>query len=505
MKPEESSLHPANDPRLLARHETYTDRPANDAEYLYRLADKMETDTQLRQVVYQKFYDGDLEFLMHDGQVKIWNKIKDNPDAAEVLILCSRQLGKSFVGLLIAIMHLCQPYGKRRPMVRMFCETQDQIKDIVQDNMDLILMIAPPGFIIRTKSEKRYRISCGELRLGLLSGARVNGKRGGNATLIITEESGFSPSETFKDAVENVLSPQLLRSEGKMIHITTSSKDEMHYVHRVIQPKTQDAGTFCNLTVYENPQLTDRQIIKAFEKVFDGTVEGWSREYLVKVVRSAMLTVVPEFIESVIQDSKEPGYAYWLTSIDFGGTKDKHGIILGYHDFKRAKDVVLAESLLDINTGTDKIIETAENLESDYIGMSKISHFRKVDAAGQLLVDLRAEGFKCSLPSKATGSFEAGVNQIRVSFIKETLEIHPRCKNLIKALRYGKLNKKRADFERHEEFGHLDILAALIYFLRHLNRSNPYPDNIDKTGATHHIREKEQKSSESIKKILNIF
>jgi len=507
VKPEESPLHPSNDKNLVNRHSEYSKRPANDPEYIYRLAEKMEIDEELRAVVYEQFYKGDLEFLMHDGQLEINRMMTSHPDEPEFLILCSRQLGKSFIGLLIALSHLARPFGKRKPMVRIFCETQDQIKDIVQDNMDLIMMVAPPGYIVRTKSEKRYQIGCGELRLGMLAGARVHGKRGGNATLIITEESAFSPSETFKDAVDNVLGPQLLRSEGQMIHITTSSKDELHHIHTVVQPKCQEAGTLCNLTIYKNPQLNDRQIIKAFIKIFDGTTESWEREYLVRVVRSTMLTVVPEFHEdNIVRETDQPVYSNWLTSIDFGGTRDKHAAVLGYHDFKRAKDVILAEYQLDINTGTDVIIEETEALESDYMASEVVSHMRKIDAPGQLLVDLRGNGFPCSLPSKAAGSFEAGINQIRMGIQGGTMEIHPRCINLIAALKYGKLNKQRTDFERHPKFGHLDIVAALMYFLRHLNRDNPFPANLGKSVISHHVRQGEDsQTDQGVMDMLNVF
>lgn len=502
---EDSELHPLNDSRLKSRHESYTKNAANDPEYIYRLAEAMEDDLELQLIVHEKFYQGDLSFLMHDGQIKIKKMLDDKPEEDEFLILCSRQLGKSFMGLLIALMHLSKLHGKRKPLVRIFCETASQIRDIVQDNMDLILLVAPPDYIKRTKSENRYKIGKGELRLGMISGAHVNGKRGGNATLILTEESGFSPSETFKDALDNVLGAQLLRSEGKLVHITTSSKDELHHIHHVIQPKCDLAGTLCNLTIYDNPQLNDRQIIKAFKKIFDGTTEGWEREYLVRVVRSMMLTVIPEFHENVVKEDDVPAYAHWLTSIDFGGTRDKHGMILGYHDFKRGVDVIIAELLEDINTGTNIILEKTLKSEKEHMPEEPVSHARKVDGAGQLLVDLRMAGFPCSLPSKAAGSFNAGINQMRLAVLNNTLEIHPRCTHLTNAMKYGKLNKKRTDFERHPIFGHLDILAACMYFLRHINHQNPYPANVGRSSQTHFLVEEKDKEKSAVESILNNF
>lgn len=477
MKALASPYHPLNDIRLKQRHSWYSNRPANDPDFIYRLADKINECVDTRNRIWEKIRSGDLTFLMHDGQIEILKTIGLNPEETEFLVLCSRQLGKSFSSLLIAIIHCSKLYGKKRPMVRIFCETEKQIKEIVEDNMSIIQTILPPDFIKHTRSEKRFKVGYGEIRIGLLAGARADSKRGGNATLVITEECAFSPSDTFKYAVDSVIGPQLLRSGGKLIHITTSSKDEIHYIHDVVQPKCDAKGTLINLTIYNNPQLTDKQIIDAFERCFDGTTETWEREYLCKVIRSTTLTVVPEFDESVINKRDIPQFAYWQTVLDFGGVRDKHGGLIGYHDFIRKKDVVCSERLLDINTSTSMIIKESQDMEEILTtkGITVVRHHRFIDAPGQVRVDLNASSFLCSGVSKGEGSFEAGIMDIRSGFIDGTLEVWPECEMLIKSLRYGKLNDKRTDFERHKIFGHLDILAALMYFLRHLNRQNPIP------------------------------
>lgn len=511
----ESEYHPLNDVRLTERKKWYSDRPANDPEFIFRLAEKMETDHRLREAVYSKFRRGDLTWLMHDGQKIIYNCIQEHPDEDEFLILCSRQLGKSFVSLLFAIMHCAitlkargerkkdSPRGAvssgRKPLVKIFCETEKQVKEIVEDNMTIIQMIAPPGYIKHTKSDRRFKIGNGEVRIGLLAGARVDGKRGGNATLIITEEGAFSPSETFKYAVDSVISPQLLRSNGRLLHITTSSKDELHHIHEVIQPKCKEKGTLINLTIYNNPQLTDQQIIKAFERIFDGTAETWMREFLCMVFRSTLLTVVPEFDPKIVNRSEVPAYAHWLSITDFGGVRDKHGGLVGYYDYNRNKVVICAENLMEINTGTSEIIKNMHEIESImHNPMYNItSHNRFIDAPGQIRVDLAKVDFNCGFVEKGDGSFEAGIFDIRNAVVNDQLEIWPNCEMLIKSLKYGKLNKNRTDFERHPVFGHLDILAALMYFLRHINKTNPFPMNYGKSNQSHFINKNARLSETS--------
>jgi hypothetical protein len=441
-------------------------------------------------MVHQKFKNGDLTWILHDGQKKILNCILNKIEEDEFLVLCSRQLGKSFTSLCIAIMHCAKKYkGKRKPLVRIFCETEKQVDEIVKDNMSLLQQLAPPQFIRHTKSERKFYVGLGEIRVGLLAGARVDGKRGGNATLVITEEGAFSPSETFKYAVDSIIGPQLLRSSGRLIHITTSSTDETHHIHTVIQPKCEQKKTFVNLTIYDNPQIDDGQIIKAFEKIFDGTTEAWQREYLCEIVRSAILTVIPEFTEAVQGKQNIPAHAHWLSVIDFGGVRDKHGVVLGYHDYNRKKDVICAELLLPVNTGTNIIVDKVKEIEAilEHNSFTVNSHSRFIDAPGQIQVDLTAVNFACAGVTKGEGSFDAMIRDLRLGFVNGTLEVWPECEWLIKCLKYGKLNTNRTDFERHPVFGHLDILAAAGYFLRHINRQDPFPYGFGKHSNSHFL------------------
>tara|TARA_R110000868_G_scaffold262381_7_gene520733 strand:- start:1816 stop:3324 length:1509 start_codon:yes stop_codon:yes gene_type:complete len=469
---EKHKLHPSNDLRLSQRHAQFTSNPANDPDFIYDLMDRCDREPEVERAVHDSFFDGDLTFLFHDAQIQIYNCLQSPKNL--FLVLCSRQLGKSFAILAMAIMHCCKPYGRRKPLVRIFCQTQKQINEITHDNMGLIEALSPPGFIQRTKSENRYKVGFGEIRLGMVSAAHVNGKRGGNATLVIIEEGGFTPSEDLKNAVQSVIGPQLLRSEGKLIHVTTSSEDDQHYIHTDIQPKCDLDGTLINLTIYDNPQLRDKQIINAWDLLGDVTGEKWSREYLCLVVRSMTLTVCPEFHDSSIYDFEPPKYLTWLTAIDFGGVRDKHGILICYWNFDLACFDVLDECLLPINTPTSLIRSTTLDLEKKW-GLDPSQVRRISDNPGQISVDLGVLGFYVTMPDKPAGSWEANISAIRIALTQKKLRVHRRCKMLAATLRYGKFNKKRTDFLRTEELGHLDLLATLMYGWRHKDESNPYP------------------------------
>jgi hypothetical protein len=327
----------------------------------------------------------------------------------------------------------------------------------------------------------------------MVSAAHVNGKRGGNATLVIIEEGGFSPSEDLKSAVQAVIGPQLLRSEGKLIHVTTSSIDDQHYIHTEVQPKCDLAGTLINLTIYDNPQLSDKQIITAWDLIDDDTGEAWSREYLCLVVRSLTLTVCPEFNDDDLYLFEPPRYLNWLTSIDFGGVRDKHGILICYWNFDLACFDIIDEALLPINTPTSVIRSTTLELESKWaVGLDAV---RISDNPGQISVDLGVLGFYVTMPDKPAGSWEANISAVRIAINQKKLRVHKRCKMLAATLRYGKFNKQRTDFKRTEELGHLDMMATLMYAWRHRDDSNPYPRLPEDYSRDTHYRAPEQTST----------
>lgn len=462
----------------------------------------MDEDPRVRDAVWEQFYLGDLSFLLHDVQLEI-KVIVDSEGVKEFLIFCSRQIGKSFLILVIAIEHCSRFHGRRKPLVRIFCETTTQIEDIVNDNMQLILALSPPGWIKRTKSENRWKVGVGEIRLCPLAAAHVHGKRGGNATLILLEEGCVSKSENYRRAIGNVINAQLTRSKGKLGHVTTPPEDIGHYIVTEVAPKCRANGAYAHYTIYDNVQLDQEQIFDTFDRCT--SIEEWDREFMCKVVKSATRTVVPEFDQDThVRRAQIPPFAFWTTAFDFGGVRDKHGVLATYWDFERAKMVVRAERFLDQNTATEQIKlaamdmegEIEKQLEARRCRLWLTGHPRRVsDCPGQVLVDLRNLGFNVFSPDKEKGSWEAGINEVRVGFQKGQIEIDPSCTWLIQTLEYGLFTLNRKDWERTAALGHLDLLAALIYAWRHRVIENPFPANLGKNRIDHHITDKKSQTA----------
>lgn len=456
--------------------------PANDPEFLLGLEIRMGSNPRLAAGVHELFNRGELHFMLHDGQRKIAQTIESS-QSKEFLVLCSRQFGKSFFGLVYVLTYLQK---NPRTKAYIFAGTNKDAMDIVNDNLSVIQRLAPPGWLQRHKTERRWFLSNeSQLRIGSLE--EPDATRGRNCNLVLIEEGAAAcSSDQFRYAISSVIGPMLLRSKSwRMVHITTPSKDLNHSVHIDLIPKLALQGALARFTIFDNPQLTQEQIKEARERCL--THEDWQREYLVELVRSTVLTVIPEFKQEQHTASaiKIPERAYWTLSIDQGGVKDKHGILLGYYDFERALYVIVKELLLPVNTASRDLVPLVEEL----LKFKPADHEHTVvaDTPGQVRIDLANLGLYVFAPKKKQGSFEAGINYTRTLFKKDQIEISSECTNLIAALNFGQFNKTRTDFARNEALGHCDMIAAIIYFLRHQRTDNPYPARWKLNKDTHYI------------------
>jgi hypothetical protein len=368
----------------------------------------MDEITQLRRALKIVWLLGDLRYKLHDTQIKIWESL-ENQTAQEALILSARQLGKSYVACAYAISFCIRNPGS---IVRIAAPTLKQAQDIVNDNLEPIIRDAPQSLVTRLKSSYRWLIGSSELRLGVLERAHVDSLRGGNAKLIICEEGGFVRSDDYKYAVESVIGPQLLRSGGRLVHVTSPSREPDHYIHSETLPKCELNHSIHRYSVYDNPQLSDEQINKAIELCGGIDTIAWRREYLAEIVRDDQIVCVPEYNHELhVQEFPYFEYANFLTTIDAGGVRDKTVALLLSYDLRDSIIRVHAERVFAANTSSDIIIESVKNMEQDVQEV----HQRYADAPGQLLIDWQTKhNYQTILPAK--DDWEAGLNALRLRF-----------------------------------------------------------------------------------------
>jgi hypothetical protein len=339
--------------------------------------------------------------------------------------------------------------------------------------------------------------------------------RGGNAGLIVYEECGFVKGEDFTYGVDSVLGPQLLRSNGREIFISSPSEDPDHPLHTVIKPECEELGTFFSYTVFDSPSIPRTAIVAAARRsgckltaemegmILDGLVnsanvleiaartnsklsDAFKREYLAMIIRPSTLMVVPDYGEhhvfafDVLSDMK------WTVSIDWGGTRDKTVALLHGYEFMTNTDLILEEMVFPPNTATSKIVDELRRWDRDY----KIEE-HWADVHGQTQVDLiDTHNYPVTIPQKS--DWLATVQTMSVKFTLNQIFIHPSCQFLRRSLRAGMFNKNRTDFERSEDLGHCDALAALMYAVRSQDRTSPYVNRPSPNMVTLHREDAEE-------------
>lgn len=460
------------------------------------MTEEEQRQLQIRQAKIKRelWIRGNLEWKFHEGQAEIYKQLQTLPPSTrEILLFISRRWGKSFFVVLMAIMECLKGKGRQ---VFIVGPTIKHTTAIVLPLINEIIKDAPDNLIKRTKSDKTWTIGSSTLFIGGFDTA-VETFRGLKADAIFLEESGLANADEYEYVLNSVLRPTLMHSKGKIYHATTPAKAVDHPLHTITMPKTKLTNSFFRYSIESNPLLTREDIEEEIAAIGGRESVHTKRELFCELVKDATSLVVPEFDKKYVFDNiKLPRHTYWLTSIDFGGSRDKTSLLCGFYDFERAKVVIKGSMLLDPNTGTDIVIAKCQELEQTVGTYWKDGERRVCDAAGQTHVDIRRLNFKCFLPLKGRDSVEEGINALRVAFLQGKIEIDSACKDLITTLEHGSWNDQRTDFKRTKELGHCDAIASLVYFFRHLDtHTNPFPVHEGMHRHTHYLPEVKRDTS----------
>lgn len=450
------------------------------------------------QIKHELWRRGKLHWKLHKVQKIVYESIKSLPkDVREAVVLISRRWGKSYLGVVMALEDCLKNTGKQ---VFIVGPSLKQTRRIITPLVREISLDAPPGLIKQTKSELTWRVGESTLIIGAFDTA-LESFRGLDAISIYLEESGLANPEEYEYTLRSVLKPTLMHSQGRLVHLTTPPAEEDHPFIFSTMPEADLNNSLFTYTIEDNPLLTSEQIESEIQSAGGRGSEHCERELFCKIVKDNKRLIVPEFEEEDhVKTLKVPDYTYYLTSIDFGGVKDNHAILLHYFDFERNKTCILDEAWLGINTGTQEIIKAGEKMELDNsVKWLKGIPKRITDAPGQTMVDIKRLGFVCSAPEKGKDSVEDGIQALRVAFRKNQIEIDPRCKILIKTLKFGRWDKARKDFQRTDILGHCDMIASLSYGFRHLDRfNNPIPPNLGLKKDTHYYEAQKNQDNEQV-------
>jgi len=425
-----------------------------------------------------------VDLLLKGPQKDMYEFFKNNGQTM-TFFLCSRRLGKSFTLLSIAVAECLKKAGTR---VLYLSTTTDQVREICDQTADVVLETCPAELrpIVKQKENKYVFKNGSEIRVKGLDKTGGNAIRGVKAHLAIFDEACFMVD--LENTVRSVVLPQVIASGGRILFGSTPPDTPGHESIQFIA-NCEENNSLIKKTIYDMQGVlyTDRQIAE-FEKQAGGEESTvFRREYLAEIVTEETLAIVPSFDddkrEELVQILDFPNERenvdypkFWpdcYVGMDLG-FRDLTVALFGYWDYPHARLVIQDELIWDDKRATTDVIAKDIKAKEEALWGQK-PYGRFCDNDPRFIEDIKKLHdlhFKRTDKDKK----EAHVNQLNILVNDSKLIIDPRCKTLIKHLRYGLWKDNRREFQRTKELSHCDAIDALIYLMRNINKvKNPLP------------------------------
>jgi hypothetical protein len=432
-----------------------------------------------------------LSWKLDSCQKHLYRMFKDTK-YRKTVFNASRRLGKSYTLIIIALEYAL---ANDNVQIKYACPTALMAQKIILPTMREILKDCPedlkPTYV---KAEKAYYFKNGSLiQIEGTDEGNAEKLRGTSSHLSILDEAGFMDDLDY--VINDILLPQALTTNGKMIISSTPPKSMAHpyikFIHEAQKHKSYIKKTIMDALEDikdDPPHFKNRlnpDIVEEIKQSVGGELSPtWRREFMCEIQSDQSRSVIPEFNEktelAIVKEWPKPPKFDAYVAMDLGFI-DYTGVLFAYYDFKNATVVIEDELLLnghDITTKTlaEKIREKEQALWTDPLTkMYQEPYFRVSDDDLITLNDLQKLHNIRFIPTKKDG-LELAVNEVRMKIGAHQIAINPRCTNLIFQLKAATWAKNRRTFERTEESGHYDLIAALVYLIRNIQyQKNPYP------------------------------
>lgn len=423
---------------------------------------------------------GNLRWLLYPHQFPLYDLFYSQ-DAMTTVFHISRRFGKSAVDLVL-LMEAC--IKKDGAIGRFGALTQKGVEEIIKPIMNTLIESCPsPKLRPVWHSSGRYLFPHRPSSQLVIAGVDMNVDRlrGNKSEIVALDEAGFY--KDLEGVIKDIIMPQFLTTRGRLILSTTPPKTPIHpFVLRL--EKAREEGALIERTIYDDSRPEVISQIPLFMKEAGGEESTtWKREYLCQIVTDEGSALVPEFSkpemrEKIIKQSELPPHFVPYTVIDLGYI-DNTAAVFGYVDFFRGRRVVLDELIMNRQNSAKiaaAIIQKEKEVWGEIDGLCKYRPRRFADADPLTIADFN-DIHKLGVTGVAEDTVEAKVNQVRLDVQSGTLEIDPKCTQLIRELQYGIWDDNHKKIARSEGFGHFDTFSALTYFVRHTNlQENPYPE-----------------------------
>ena len=437
---------------------------------------------------------GELDWKLEPQQLELVNGIRR--EGVEIVYGdFTRRGGKTY-----GVATYCESEARKRKIkIRYATAFQTDLIEFIKPTFDAIEADCPDELkseYLETKKVYKFKGTGSEIKLVGLD-KNPNGLRGNGIRIIVIDEAGFIAN--LKYLYESVIIPATTRRKGQMheaikiIIVSTPAEDATeHYSYELkTLAQTSPNGFHIVKTIDDIESIDDEEKERILAKAGGRHSAQARREFFCEWIVDKERAVCSTFDETKhVADIEEPQYSSWVFAGDTGGVQDKTAAYLVTWSHKHRKVVFWDERTFDHHTPSTEVRAAFKQMLLDpHKAQTNQPVYRNtrnfLDASGQLLIDYAQDGFDAALPPK--DEFHAGLTMLRNAFYNDEVLIHPRCKLLIATLRSGLLNKQRTDYQRTQNLGHCDAVAAAIYALRvvdKLTNTEPGPSKRDTFSLT---------------------
>lgn len=325
---------------------------------------------------------------------------------------------------------------------------------------------------------------------------RGDSARGPASNIIVCDEYGFWNEPDY--IVREALFPQLENQAGQWLIKASTPPRNLGHRYYIEREEAIRKGRFLQKTIYDNEALSKEEFQIIVEESGGLESPAFRRERLCEPVSDPELLIVPEWSDLNIVPDDYPRPEFYSAYVGGdSGADDNTAILFGHYDF-RLNEVVIDQEYVTNGKTTTEIVTHAKVIEAKLWGQwneekqrfddVKEPKRRVYDAPKQLIFDIYTDlKWPVHMPSKDDKI--AAIHDLRVEVGARRFKVKERCKHTIRQLKVGMWRDERhLDFERTEGLGHLDAVAAAIYFNRTVDRKfNPMPTHHGLNRETHFI------------------
>lgn len=314
---------------------------------------------------------------------------------------------------------------------------------------------------------------------------RGDSARGPASNIIVCDEYGFWNEPDY--IVREALFPQLENQPGQWLIKASTPPRNLGHRYYIEREEAIRKDRFIQKIIYDNEALSKEELAIIIEESGGLESPAFRRERLCEPVSDPELLIVPEWsVDNIVPDHYERPEFYTAYVGGDSGADDNTAVLFGYYDFRSDSVVIERELVLNGKTTTE-IVNRCKQIELELWGETKPKR-RVYDAPKQLIYDIFVDHkWPVQMPQKDDKI--AAIHDLRVEVGARRFKVKESCKHTIRQLKVGMWrDEKHSDFERTEGLGHLDAVAAAIYFNRTIDRKlNPEPPFNGLSKFTHHI------------------